>query len=467
MRKLTFLFAIILTAVGLANGQSDTAYDIRVEVSGLEDSVAYLGYHFGEKRYYQDTSRVDENGAARFTGNTPLKKGVYFLYAKGYYLEFLVKEQKFSLKTSTREPYKNMVIEGSPENEAFRDFQLIMKEHQQAMRKLNTDLKNAATKDDSTALYALAGKLVEKNKTQRDSLKKHHSDKYTAVLLRLMEQSEMSYSDDDTMEEKRRKYNAYKARYFDGIDFDDEGTLRVPIFHAKVMEYMEKVTFQNPDSVLASVEYILDKSKNNEEMFRYWMVYFFKKYQSSKIMGMDKVFVHLSEKYYLQGKAPWVDEEMLEKLREEMDFHRENQIGMQAPALYLVDTLLDQQRLQMIDADYTVLFFYSPECGHCKKSTPVLLDVYHNLKPEGVEIVGVNVDTDIEKWKAFVQEYQLDWINLADPFTRSNFRRQYNVRSTPTIYILDKDKRIIAKKLGVEQIEGFVRDRMQMDAASQ
>ena len=70
--------------------------------------------------------------------------------------------------------------------------------------------------------------------------------------------------------------------------------------------------------------------------------------------------------------------------------------------------------------------------------------------------------TDIPKWKGFIKEFELDWLNYADPHLRSNFRVQYNVRTTPVIYILDKDKKIIAKKLDVEQLEGFINDQIRI-----
>ncbi len=446
-------------------GQSSELYDIKLQVEGLEDSVAYLGYHFGEKRYYQDTSLVTPKGEVRFSNPKRLKKGVYFLYSKSFYFEFLVNEQQFSIKTTKLDPYGSMVIKNSPENEVFRTFQLTMKGHQVKMRSLTEKLKQAQTKVDSSAIYQEAEQLGEENLTKRDSLKNLYKDFYTAVLLRLMEPQKQNIAQSEGMsvEEKRKVYNEYKDHFFDGIDFNDEGTLRAPIFHSKVMEFVDKVTFQTPDSVVASVEYVLNKSNDSEEMLRYWVVYFFQKYQSSKIMGLDKAFVHISENYYLKGKTPWADEEMLTKLREEMDFHRENQMGMIAPRLNLLDTLQDPISLHSISANYTILFFYSPDCGHCKKETPVLLDIYHGLQSEGVEVLAVDSDTDIDKWKAFIQEHQLDWINASDPFTRSNFRRQYNVRTTPTIYILDRDKRIIAKKLGVEQIESFIKDRIAFD----
>lgn len=462
--KEIFLFSIVLFSLE-SHGQVGDVYNIQIQLKGLEDSVAYLGYHMGEKKYVQDTSLISPNGEVSFSKPERLKKGVYFLYSKGYYLEFLVKEQEFSLETTKLDPYGDIKIKGSPENEIFRLFQLTMRDHQNNIRSLNEELKEAKAKDDSAAIYDRARKLGELNIKKRDSLKGVYPDSYTAVLLRLMENPKKDFMNDNSasVEEKKKAYNKYKSEFLEGIDFTDEGTLRAPVFHAKVMEFMEKITFQNPDSVVASVDYILKKSKGNEEMYRYWLTTFFQKYQKTNIMGLDKAFVHIAMNYYLAGKVPWADEEMLKKLDEEMDFHKENQIGMYAPRLSVLDTLLDPLDLKMVSADYTVLFFYRPSCGHCKKSAPVLLDAYHGLQSDGVEVVGVNVDTDIEEWKKFIEEFQLDWVNASDPFTRSNFRREYNVRTTPTIYVLDREKRIIAKKLGVEQIEDFIRDRIEFD----
>ena len=80
-----------------------------------------------------------------------------------------------------------------------------------------------------------------------------------------------------------------------------------------------------------------------------------------------------------------------------------------------------------------------------------------------MEALGVCATTDLEKWKKFVNEKSLDWINVADPFYRSNFRKEYNIVSFPTIYILDRDKKIIGKRIGVEQLDEFINARIRMD----
>jgi hypothetical protein len=61
-----------------------------------------------------------------------------------------------------------------------------------------------------------------------------------------------------------------------------------------------------------------------------------------------------------------------------------------------------------------------------------------------------------DKWKKYIEDNNLTWINGWDPDRRTNYSYYYNVRATPLIYILDRNKNIIAKKLGVDDIGSFI-----------
>jgi hypothetical protein len=84
-----------------------------------------------------------------------------------------------------------------------------------------------------------------------------------------------------------------------------------------------------------------------------------------------------------------------------------------------------------------------------------------------VVVVAADIKKESEKWKKYIRDQKLDWINLADPNMRSNFRYEYNIETTPQIYILDGQKRIIAKKLDVEQIEDFIKKQIEISARNQ
>ena len=79
-------------------------------------------------------------------------------------------------------------------------------------------------------------------------------------------------------------------------------------------------------------------------------------------MGIDKVFVHLAENYYLKGKADWVDNELLSKMRKRANEIKPILIGKPAPPLQVLDTSLNTFDIKSLDAKFTVLYFYDPDC---------------------------------------------------------------------------------------------------------
>ncbi|MCK5206730.1 MAG: TlpA family protein disulfide reductase, partial [Cyclobacteriaceae bacterium] len=156
------------------------------------------------------------------------------------------------------------------------------------------------------------------------------------------------------------------------------------------------------------------------------------------------------------------------KISDRVSRIKPNLIGKQAPKMVLLDTLLKPASLYSLKSDFTLLYFYDPDCGHCKKKIPVLKDLYHaQLKEKGVKVVAVNIKKDVDKWKKFIRDKDLDWINLADPNVRSNFRYEYNIETTPQMYILDVQKKIIAKKLDVEQVADFINKQIEIQSKSQ
>jgi peroxiredoxin len=127
-------------------------------------------------------------------------------------------------------------------------------------------------------------------------------------------------------------------------------------------------------------------------------------------------------------------------------------MGKQAPNITLQDSNGKYHSLYNVDAKYTVLCFWDPDCSHCKDAIPKLKKVYDVLKDKDVEVYAANTQIEEKKWKKFIHKHELDWINVWDPDFESNFRHTYDVQSTPKIYLLDEDKTIIGKQLDVNQV---------------
>lgn len=461
MKKLIGVGVVLFCMLFGSSKSFGQGYDIKITVEGMEDSVAYLGYVFGDQRFLTDTARASGTGVYQFTGKSPLPTGIYFLYSPNYFLELIVKEQNFSLKTTKEGAFKTLEVTNSPENEVFKEFQIGMVDLQTRRQELRKDLEKATSKEDSAQVIDRDQVLSEELNNFRQALISKYPNTFVAKFVRLMALPEIpgipEYSEiTDDVERGKRKYEYYKQAYFDAIDFDDSGLLRTPVLKNPVLHFLDKVVIQHPDTINVYIDKIMKKVSDQPDAFRFWLVTLFKKYQESKIMGMDGVMVNLAEKYYLTNQADWLGAEDKKKLKEEVDFLKPNLIGKMAPRLQLLDTLLSPVSLTEVRAEFTILYFYDPDCGHCKKTTPVLLEVYRQLKDTGVEAMGICVATDIDEWRKYVFENDLDWINAADPYVRSNMRAEYNVRSTPQIYVLNKEKKIIAKKLEAEQLPGFI-----------
>lgn len=460
--KIAALSAIILFFVSVwpvsaqQSAGQDAGYKIDVTIRNLQDSVCYLGYYFGDKRYIKDTVRV-ASGSVTFQGKEKLTGGIYFIYTPNHYFEIIMDdEQHFSIETDTADFISHMKIRNSRENELFRDLRIYISERQKKAAILSERLKTSkGTQEEKNILSQL--EEIEKEVTAfQDGLISNHPQSFTAMVLKATRRPDIPEPPKDAEGkpiDPEFQFRFYKKHFFDQIDFTDARFLRTNFFHDKVTEYIEKLTHPQPDSVAKAAEYLIDMAEGNKEMFRYLLVTLTSKYETSEIMGMDEVFVDLAEKYYLTGKADWADSAVINKIRNKVNDIKPNMIGNKAPQLVLYDSLKRPVNALSLKTKFTILFFFDPDCGHCKKTAPKLKDIYADLKAKGAEVIGVSSATELEETKKFDKELNLPWLTFTD---LAGQRRPYNIYSTPVIYILDQDKKILAKRLEVEQIPGFL-----------
>ena len=122
-----------------------------------------------------------------------------------------------------------------------------------------------------------------------------------------------------------------------------------------------------------------------------------------------------------------------------------------------------------IKSKYTILYFWEADCSHCQKATPILHDVYERLKDKGLQVICVHVINTIEgkeQWVDFVNEHNLfGWINCWSPYS-NEFRKIYNLQSYPQLFILDEQKKIIAKRVSPEQAESILNNLIEAEESN-
>jgi thiol-disulfide isomerase/thioredoxin len=226
--------------------------------------------------------------------------------------------------------------------------------------------------------------------------------------------------------------------------------------YARLNAFFTNVVIQAPDSINKEIDKIIKQCQSNYKVFQFVAVYLFNHFRESEIMGHDAVMVKLADDIYLSGKADWVSKEFKDDLRKQIQLIRPNLIGKKAENLVMDSYKGIFVSLYDVEKDFTILYFWEPDCGHCKEATPKLKDYYEKAKNENIEVFAVCTQADKQKWTKYIEENKLTWINGWDPERSSHFDFYYNVQSTPMVYILDKNKIIIAKKLAVENIGSFI-----------
>jgi thiol-disulfide isomerase/thioredoxin len=477
-KTILFLFAIILFV--FSHGQG---YHIKVQYRPVKNGYLYLGYYYGDKKYLQDSAALQPDGTVTFRGDKLLTGGLYILVddQKQRFTDLLIdQEQNFQVQLDTS-AFTIQSITGSVENAYLENYKEATAKFFSNFQQWQQELAQAKTKKDSAAVQHKINGSVAAAQQWRDSFTVRHPDSYLALLFRLMKEPEYRVKGSSKADSVAAWYQ-YKKQYWADIAPGDERLLRTPMFEQRLTRYFENVVYRHPDSIKNEVDRFILYSRTSTTMFRYYLNRFTNEYMNPKYMGLDVVFLHLFEKYYVTNQVTW-----LEPKDKEMVFNRAysimgNIVGEPAAELVMLDTLDAKQTLYNIKAPYTLLVFWDPDCGHCKETVPVIDSLYKTAwKKSGIRVVGVLVDSvrtmksklpEVKQhWMNFIKEKKLTgWTHWYQSFEAREeervksipgFRQTYDVYQTPTIYLLDKDKRILAKKINPEQVTEFLNYRQQ------
>ena len=467
------LMLLTIATTGIAQG-----HRISIQVKPATKGYLFLGYYFGEKKLLQDSARIGPDGIAIFEGKDLLPGGLYIIVnnTRSRYFDVIIdKEQRFNMSVDSSFDANTVVFKNSQENLFLKNYQQVSNEHYQRFAALQQQLAAAKTKGDSTQLQE---NMMEVNKTTqqwRDNFILEHADSYLALLFQLLKEPEYKLPEGKTTRnDTALAYYQYKQAFWKDISLGDERLLRTPMFEARLNRYMEQVVIKNVDSIKKEVDKFILSSRGNKTMFRYYVTRFTNDYMNPKYMGQDAVFLHLFEKYYLTNQVDWLEEKDKEVVYNRAYNLMGNIVGEPAGNMNLLDTSDFMFSLYNIQAPYMLLVFWDPDCGHCREEVPKLDSMYrNNWKQQGLRMLGVLMDsirTDYSKvkpvkenWMKFIREkglegwyhgYQTPQMRDADSkANRPGIRQLYDVYQTPTLYLIDKDKKIIAKKITLEQAD--------------
>ena len=466
--KRIYLPLLFLFFVMAAGAQS---FKITLQAPGFTNGIAYLTYHSGKNFNIEDSAAVSNKGIAVFEGKRKLPGGIYsmFLPGKRQFVDFFIdKEQLLNIKIDSTDLLNKTVITGSKENIVFQDYQKYMAVKGKAWEQERIAYTQSQTKQDSVLHEANYNRLNKELNDYRENIIKNQPQTMMASVLSAMKEPPLLHPNPKSHNDSLENYYHYKKHYWDGVTFMDERIIRSPFFIPKFEKFYRDIVIQHPDSIMKEMDYQLLLARSCPEMYKFILNWATDEYINPKYMGLDAVFVHLFEKYHSKGLTSWLNEKQMETISRRAYMVMGSLIGAKAADLEMLDTAGKPSSLYNLNADYSIVVFWDPNCGHCKEEIPKLDSIYNaSWKNHGVKVYAVlsgdSKENLLPAWKKFINEKGLgEWTNVyqtkameeADVAAQKpSYRQLYDVIMTPTLFLLDKEKRIIGKKLSWQQLD--------------
>ena len=454
---------ILLFISGLAFCEG---YKITLNINSAQNQKVKLAYYYLDNIYIKDSLQLDNNGKGIVKADTLLTQGLYKIYLdeKNHFDFLLGADQDFSiLKESFAS--SEIRITGASETEEFAKYTVFLKDMQKKGADLSKKLESA-TAEEKANLQAELAKLTPEVQDYWFKIKGKYPNTFLSAFLLAnyvpaidVSALPLEIQQNDSLLLLAR-FNYQKAHFWDYFDYTDERFLYTPLYKPKLETWFTKVLYQNYDSIKPAVYKFIEDVRPSKRIFQFAVSWFLNSSINSNIMGMDALFVDLARSYYFSGQAFWTSDESMKKIRDNVTFAEHNLIGLTAPDLTLENIDGEFVNLHKIQSKITILVIYEPNCSHCKVFVPQLHDeVYQKFKDKGLKIYAIYSMTDKEEWNDFLIKNKLfDWVNVWDENHISQFKILYDARKTPAVYVLDENKKIIAKGMSVEQIDNMMKD---------
>lgn len=452
------LYVCLLLAIG---SQLSAQHKIEFEIKNYENDTLVIGYYLLDKQLVQDTL-ISEKQPFVLEGEENLPSGTYMLLTlpEQQFTQFLVNpdEQKFTVSFDLNDRDK-VDYKGSKDNQAFQeyvDFLMIKRPAANVLR----DTINALSKtgSDITKFQEQLSVIDKEVQDKQNALINANPDFISSKMIKANQEIILPNLE-DAPNPSQAKFEYYKEHYFDNIAIETEGALRSPYLYQRVNYYIEKLTMNHPDSISKSIDYVLDRMSPAPETYKFYLSHLLNKYAGSKVVGYDGIYVHLVDNYYAKGKAEWVEQEQLDKIINNANKIRPTLMGKIAADIevYLEDGT--PLKISDIDYEYLVILFWAPDCGHCKKAMPDFVAFNEKWGPKGIKTLAICSKLGEKEpgcWEILEEKNMLGFINATDKFHKSRFKIKYNVTKTPKVFILDKNREILIKDIGADQLDSVL-----------
>ncbi len=409
---------------------------------------------FLDQSYVIDTATMVD-GKVTFKKEEGYPQGFYYIVMPGgedFFQIILNEDQEFTVKFDTRDKVNSVQISGSKELELMYKTATYEEEINQKVTPLIDIIKSA---DKNSEKYKKAKKEKQKIDKERlayiAKLKKDHPNSLFANF----KYSGQNPILDESLDQAAQVVK-YRREFWDNVDFNDKRLLFTPMILNKLKRYFDELNPKRADTIISSADLLIHKVEDKPAYFLGFANWIVRHFEPTKtdLMDSEAVFTHMIQNYFTFDKAFWADSVTVYALQRRAHEMAQSLMGHPAPDVIAKDQYGKPQRLLDKKAPYLIVYMFNPECEHCAKETPLLID-YYNKNKGLIDVYAIAVETTDKKWKDYIKKTGMPFTSVFDPTNKAIYAK-YFVDITPEIYLIGPDRKIIAKNLKVFQIQTMI-----------
>lgn len=445
--KNKFVYLLILLAFNL-QAQS---FHLELAVKNLPAKEVYLANFYGEKNNIIDTALPDKSGKFSFILKQDYHPGLYRIFLdKKIFFDVIYNNEDITISTDYEFPYDSLKVISSIENKTYYDFLRTGNDYRRKFDLL-APLNNYYPQSDTFFVSVRSKYITVQTEFLKyvDEIITTYPDSWATKIIR---QKKPLYYEPVLDESGRRQYAV--EHYFDNIDFTDVELIRSDIFTSVAIEYMS--LYSNPnlsqaeleDEFIIAVDKIMAEAMENSIIYEFIVDYLVKGFER---FHFDKVLDYIAEHYSPQSCE---NEERKTDLQTRLEKYAELSEGKPAPGFTIQDNDGKMITLSEITSSFTLVLFWASWCPHCGETLPEIDKIYQKTERAKMEIVAVSLDKEKSEWDKALTEKNYSWINCCDfKGWDSKVAVDYNVYATPTMFLLDKDKKIVSKPITLIELK--------------
>lgn len=447
MKKISNVVLVLFSLLAFFNAEAQTLKG-KFKVANQGGKQLNLYRTEGTYKYLIDSTKIKTDGTFSFTNKKrPLGYYKLSLNNENNIIEVILNPKEKLVDLSFSQPYleRGVQVIQSKENKAYWDYKrkdIEVKRKRKALQK-----QRGQSKAQGNTLK------VNEITNQLEKLEKELFN-YTQAII---ENNPGTFFSTAKLAGKTTN-DTEKASYFDDLDFSNESFVRSEVFNSRFSHYIVKHSGHTEVGYYNAVDEIMNRAKVNEKVFEFALYNLLDGFYGS---GLEDVATYIMEEYFYGEACGEI--EINELLKQKAQLIKNLQIGNVPPDFTIQSNFGEQINLKRTCSynRYTVVMFWASHCGHCMQELPIFVKTYNQYKPKGLEIIGVALDVNPNKWKKTIQENGFSWKNVSQfKNYKSPVCQDYKINKTPTFFVLDNQMKIVDKPKDTKELTAFLRKNL-------